>query len=97
MGRIKSIPVKSLGDQLLQQYPGKFTVDFDKNKAVLAKVKPIRIKRVRNVVAGYITNEVKKLARGPRPMRRAPRMEREERGFPRNRERGPRRDRPERF
>ncbi len=98
MGRIKSIPVKALGRQLLQQYPGKFSADFAKNKAVLAKVKPIRVKRVRNVLAGYLANEMRKTAEGKQNIRRMARPEREERrgrfGMRDNRGRGPRRERP---
>jgi len=58
MGRIKSVPVKNLGDDLMASHGDKFTTDFDKNKKALDEVKKIKSKRTRNVVAGYITNQM---------------------------------------
>ncbi len=60
MGRIKSIPIKTLGDQLMKEHPDRFTSDFKKNKEVLGELKDIQSKKVRNVLAGYITKEVKR-------------------------------------
>lgn len=54
MGRVKSIAVKSLGNELMQRYGQRFTADFDKNKKVLAEVIPIHSKKIRNVLAGYL-------------------------------------------
>lgn len=59
MGRVKIIAIKSLGDELIADHGDKFTDDFDKNKKVLEEVKPIKSKRVRNILAGYITRKVK--------------------------------------
>jgi small subunit ribosomal protein S17e len=61
MGRIKTIPIKTLGDQLIKDYNDKFTTDFDKNKTVLGSVKNIQSKKIRNVLAGYITTEMKRI------------------------------------
>ena len=61
MGRIKSVPVKNLGDEMIVTHGKKFTTDFDKNKKVLAEVKKIKSKRTRNVVAGYITTQMQKM------------------------------------
>ncbi len=60
MGRIKSVPVKNLGDEMIEKHGKKFTVDFDKNKKVLGEVKKIKSKKTRNVVAGYITTQMQK-------------------------------------
>ncbi len=60
MGRIKSTPVKKLGDEILQEAPDKFGLDFTKNKAIIKEMKEIKSKKMLNLVAGYITNEVKK-------------------------------------
>ena len=64
MGRIKTIPVKALGDRLLEEHGDKFTTDFEKNKKVLDSLKDIKSKKVRNIVAGYITKEIKKAGSG---------------------------------
>jgi small subunit ribosomal protein S17e len=61
MGRIKSIPVKNLGDQLIELHGKKFTTDFEKNKKVLGEVKKIKSKKTRNIVAGYITKQMQKI------------------------------------
>lgn len=61
MGRIKTIPIKTLGDQLIKDYSDKFTTDFEKNKTVLGGVKNIQSKKIRNVLAGYITTEMKRI------------------------------------
>ncbi len=61
MGRIKSVPVKNLGDEMIATHGKKFTEDFEQNKKVLGEVKKIKSKRTRNVVAGYITTQMQKL------------------------------------
>ena len=58
MGRIKIIAIKTLGEDLILENPGKFTVDFEKNKKVLGEVKEIKSKKVRNILAGYITRRM---------------------------------------
>ena len=59
MGRIKPIAVKTLGDELIKSHGEKFTADFGKNKKALQELKPIKSKKVRNVLAGYITKKMK--------------------------------------
>jgi small subunit ribosomal protein S17e len=59
MGRVKSIAVKTLGDDLIREHAKKLTTDFEKNKMVLGDLIEIKSKRVRNVLAGYITNKMK--------------------------------------
>jgi small subunit ribosomal protein S17e len=66
MGRIKSVPVKNLGDDVMASHVDKFTADFDKNKKSLGEVRKIKSKRTRNVVAGYITTQMKKAKRSSR-------------------------------
>jgi small subunit ribosomal protein S17e len=61
MGRIKTTPIKTLGDQLIREHTDKFSVDFEKNKVVLGDLKEIKSKKVRNILAGYITKEMQKL------------------------------------
>lgn len=61
MGRVKSVAVKSLGNDLMQRYGGRFTVDFGKNKKVLGEVIPIQSKKIRNVLAGYLVRRVQQM------------------------------------
>ena len=89
MGRIKSIPIKTLGDELMRKYPEKFSTDFEKNKKALGEIADIGFKRTRNIAVGYITNEMKKKAQHFRKPRRPPVAN--GRFGPENRERRPRR------
>ena len=61
MGRVKNIGVKTLGDDLIKEHVDKFTEDFEKNKKSLEGIKSIKSKKIRNILAGYITNEMKKI------------------------------------
>jgi len=56
MGRIKTAEIKIAGRNLVHAHPDSFTVDFERNKAVLNEIKiHIESKRSRNQLAGYIT------------------------------------------
>jgi small subunit ribosomal protein S17e len=55
MGRIKTSSVKNIAKELLEKYGDKFSDDFQKNKEVLSELAKFESKRLRNVVAGYIT------------------------------------------
>ena len=59
MGRIKTKPVKRATNELLKEYPDKFTSNFDENKKLLADVLVTQSKKVRNTVAGYLTRQKK--------------------------------------
>jgi small subunit ribosomal protein S17e len=61
MGRIKSTAVRTLGNELIKEFGDKFSIDFEKNKKILEEVKPIKSKRTRNVLAGYISKEMQKI------------------------------------
>ena len=60
MGRIKSIPVKNLARELMDEHGDRFGTDFDENKKIVDEVKNIDSKKIRNTVAGYITKEMEK-------------------------------------
>jgi small subunit ribosomal protein S17e len=55
MGRIKTSFVKHVAKDLIERYPDKFSVDYEKNKADLAQVMTFESKRMRNIVAGYLS------------------------------------------
>ncbi len=61
MGRVKPTAVKTMAKDLIKEHGGKFGTDFAKNKKVLSEVKPIESKRIRNILAGEIVNEMKKI------------------------------------
>ncbi len=58
MGRIKTVAIKSLGKELIKEHGSKFSTDFEKNKEALNEIKDIKSKRVRNILAGYITRRM---------------------------------------
>ena len=51
MGRIKSTLIKRTAEKLIQKH--EFSKDFEENKKLIDKTMPS--KRIRNMVAGYIT------------------------------------------
>ncbi|MEM5797822.1 MAG: 30S ribosomal protein S17e [Candidatus Aenigmatarchaeota archaeon] len=61
MGRIKNAAIKKLAHEILTQYSEKFTIDFEKNKKILDNIQKFKSKKTRNIIAGYITKEIKKL------------------------------------
>ena len=64
MGRIKTVLVKRITKQLVKEHGEEFTEDFDKNKEVLAKYTNIESRKIRNVVAGYVSRLVKQAKEG---------------------------------
>ena len=59
MGRIKTQQIKSAGNELFSRYPDKFSGDFEKNKVMVSEVAEIRSKKIRNILAGYLTKKSK--------------------------------------
>ncbi|MEM5843960.1 MAG: 30S ribosomal protein S17e [Candidatus Aenigmatarchaeota archaeon] len=56
MGRIKTSFVKTIALELVEKYPDKFSSDFSKNKEVVKQLVEIKSKKLRNMIAGYITS-----------------------------------------
>lgn len=59
MGRIKTKPIKSAGNELFARHPGKITKDFEQNKKVLPEIAEVRSKKIRNILAGYLSKKAK--------------------------------------
>ncbi|HLC85911.1 MAG TPA: 30S ribosomal protein S17e [Candidatus Nanoarchaeia archaeon] len=59
MGRIRTTLVKRTGQKLLKINPERFTKDFEANKKAIIEAAEIPSKKLRNVIAGYITKLVK--------------------------------------
>lgn len=56
MGNIKTTFVKRIGRKLFENNREKFTEDYSKNKEVVKELIDIKSKKLRNIIAGYITN-----------------------------------------
>jgi small subunit ribosomal protein S17e len=61
MGKVKNTAIKTLAEQLILEHTKKFNDDFEHNKKVLDELKPIKSKKIRNIIAGYITRRMKKI------------------------------------
>ena len=61
MGRIKITAIKTLANELIEEFGDRFSDDFEKNKTVLNEIKEIKSKKVRNILAGYITRQMQKI------------------------------------
>ena len=51
--------IKRTGSNLVKNNPKSFTTSFDENKKVLDGLAEIPSKKLRNVIAGYVTSLVK--------------------------------------
>jgi small subunit ribosomal protein S17e len=63
MGRIKTSFVKNVANELYSKYPEKFTTNFNENKEIVKQLIGLKSKKLRNVIAGYITS-LKKREKG---------------------------------
>lgn len=59
MGRIKTMQIKRVTKRLVAEYGDRFQKDFDSNKKIVNEVADIPSKKLRNVIAGYVTRLVK--------------------------------------
>ena len=50
--------VKRLSTELLENYPDRFTTNFEENKKTILSIAIIRSKILRNKMAGYITSKL---------------------------------------
>ena len=59
MGRIKTTPIKRAAKKLISEHRDKFSPDFNKNKKVVTELLELNSKKIRNVIAGYVTRLAK--------------------------------------
>ncbi|MDO8556264.1 MAG: 30S ribosomal protein S17e [Nanoarchaeota archaeon] len=59
MGRIRSTAVKRVGKKLFETNRDKLMKDFDQNKQSVAELVEYKSKKLRNVLAGYMTKLAK--------------------------------------
>lgn len=55
MGSVRVELVKKVAERLLRDHPGKFSEDFEANKKALDELVEVGSKKLRNLIAGYIT------------------------------------------
>ena len=59
MGRIKTQLVKRAALKLMKEHPKTFKKDFSENKTLLTGVSIIYSKKLRNIIAGYLSRLVR--------------------------------------
>ncbi|MBR9700571.1 30S ribosomal protein S17e [Candidatus Woesearchaeota archaeon] len=59
MGRIKTQQIKSKGEQVFELYGKEYTTNFDENKVLVEKHTTVRSKKLRNVLAGFMTRKTR--------------------------------------
>ena len=59
MGKVRPDHVKRTAHELVDRFPDKFTEDFENNKEMVDALTNVSSRKLRNRVAGYITNLIK--------------------------------------
>jgi len=54
-GKVRTELVKRIARELVERFPDKFTTDFENNKKLVESLTNISSKKLRNRVAGYVT------------------------------------------
>ena len=62
MGRIKTQMTKRASLKLFRDHKEEFKKDFESNKEIVSRLADIPSKKIRNIIAGYITRLVKEKA-----------------------------------
>ncbi|MBW2977394.1 30S ribosomal protein S17e [Candidatus Woesearchaeota archaeon] len=60
MGRIKTQLTKRITFKLIELHRDEFKKDYESNKQLVSKFADIHGKKLRNVIAGYVTRLMKK-------------------------------------
>jgi small subunit ribosomal protein S17e len=55
MGRVKTLPIKRATREIFEKFKDRLVEDYSKNKEFLNGVADIKSKKVRNIIAGYLT------------------------------------------
>ncbi|RMF55398.1 30S ribosomal protein S17e [Candidatus Woesearchaeota archaeon] len=59
MGRIKTKLIKRITLELFEEHGDKFSEEYEKNKQKLTEFVDLPSKKMRNIIAGYLTRLVK--------------------------------------
>merc|ERR1712071_495074 len=65
MGRVRTKTVKKASRVIIEKYYTKLGLDFHSNKRICEEVAIIPTKRLRNMIAGFITHLMKRIQRAP--------------------------------
>lgn len=60
MGRIKTQQIKSKGNEIFELHGKEYTTDFAQNKKLVERHATVQSKKLRNVLAGFMTRHAKK-------------------------------------
>lgn len=60
MGRIKTMLIKRNTEELLEKHGDVFNDKFDHNKKMVGQLTDTQSKKLRNIIAGYVTRQKKK-------------------------------------
>jgi len=60
MGRIKTTLIKRITKKLIEEYGERFKDNFEENKKLVQEFADVPSKKLRNIIAGYITRLKKK-------------------------------------
>lgn len=60
MGRIKTQQIKRVSFELIREHKDEFKKDFDENKKLIAGFAEIHSRKLRNMIAGYVTRLMKR-------------------------------------
>jgi len=55
MGRIKTQLIKRISNKLFKEHRNELKEDFKENKDAVARLAVIPSKKIRNIIAGYVT------------------------------------------
>ena len=58
LGNVRTEKVKRIARELVRRYPDRFTADYEENKKVLMGLVNLPSKKLRNMIAGYVTSLV---------------------------------------
>ncbi|KYH37297.1 MAG: 30S ribosomal protein S17 [Candidatus Bathyarchaeota archaeon B24] len=59
MGKVRPASIKRVARLLLERYGDKFTADYESNKKLVEELVEVPSKKIRNLLAGYVTSLVK--------------------------------------
>jgi small subunit ribosomal protein S17e len=58
MGRIKTMLIKRVTNELVKEHHSEFKKNFEENKKIVERFAEIPSKKLRNTIAGYVTRQM---------------------------------------
>ncbi|MBI4155359.1 30S ribosomal protein S17e [Candidatus Woesearchaeota archaeon] len=99
MGRIKTAKIKRSSNMIMKSFDKELKLDFESNKKLISQLAEIPSKKIRNIVAGYVTRLKnmqlieEKILKGELPMKKKRTRSEFSEGNPREQRRSRDRDR----